>query len=170
MESSRPTAGAPPPPLLCPPRPGAVCRRLRPARGGWNRRGPRRAPPPPPSDSAAARSNRAHRGAAGCRRDRPGSAPPRGARVPRSVPETLHRCRKRSEEHTSELQSLRHLVCRLLLEKKEQKSELDSPFHVLRRSGVGARTGLHGLMQGASRQQLIPAHQPVRPPLSSFFF
>src|ERR1035441_10762679 len=25
---------------------------------------------------------------------------------------------KRSEEHTSELQSLRHLVCRLLLEKK----------------------------------------------------
>src|SRR5437899_5014463 len=27
---------------------------------------------------------------------------------------------KRSEEHTSELQSLRHLVCRLLLEKKNQ--------------------------------------------------
>src|SRR5262245_64202154 len=32
----------------------------------------------------------------------------RGARAPAS----------RSEEHTSELQSLRHLVCRLLLEKK----------------------------------------------------
>src|SRR5262245_65230459 len=28
----------------------------------------------------------------------------------------------RSEEHTSELQSLRHLVCRLLLEKKNSKS------------------------------------------------
>src|SRR5437899_9901671 len=27
----------------------------------------------------------------------------------------------RSEEHTSELQSLRHLVCRLLLEKKNRK-------------------------------------------------
>src|SRR5437899_9468241 len=27
--------------------------------------------------------------------------------------------RERSEEHTSELQSLRHLVCRLLLEKKK---------------------------------------------------
>src|SRR5205814_3512614 len=27
---------------------------------------------------------------------------------------------KRSEEHTSELQSLRHLVCRLLLEKKNR--------------------------------------------------
>src|SRR5436853_4050600 len=31
----------------------------------------------------------------------------------------LHR-RERSEEHTSELQSLRHLVCRLLLEKKKK--------------------------------------------------
>src|SRR5437899_9982216 len=29
--------------------------------------------------------------------------------------------RRRSEEHTSELQSLRHLVCRLLLEKKNNK-------------------------------------------------
>src|SRR5258705_2953247 len=29
--------------------------------------------------------------------------------------------RQRSEEHTSELQSLRHLVCRLLLEKKKKK-------------------------------------------------
>src|SRR5205814_5124212 len=30
---------------------------------------------------------------------------------------------KRSEEHTSELQSLRHLVCRLLLEKKKKKTQ-----------------------------------------------
>src|SRR5258705_706137 len=30
----------------------------------------------------------------------------------------------RSEEHTSELQSLRHLVCRLLLEKKKKKHAL----------------------------------------------
>src|SRR5262245_65282539 len=29
---------------------------------------------------------------------------------------------ERSEEHTSELQSLRHLVCRLLLEKKKNKA------------------------------------------------
>src|ERR1035438_10825716 len=28
----------------------------------------------------------------------------------------------RSEEHTSEIQSLRHLVCRLLLEKKKKKT------------------------------------------------
>src|SRR5947199_4947834 len=34
----------------------------------------------------------------------------------------------RSEEHTSELQSLRHLVCRLLLEKKKSKrATADTP-------------------------------------------
>src|SRR5437899_7024340 len=36
---------------------------------------------------------------------------------------------ERSEEHTSELQSLRHLVCRLLLEKK--KLERVSVQHIL---------------------------------------
>src|SRR5437899_7462227 len=34
----------------------------------------------------------------------------------------------RSEEHTSELQSLRHLVCRLLLEKKKTKNEPRIPI------------------------------------------
>src|SRR2546429_7216050 len=33
----------------------------------------------------------------------------------------LYAARTRSEEHTSELQSRLHLVCRLLLEKKKQK-------------------------------------------------
>src|SRR5437899_9690877 len=33
---------------------------------------------------------------------------------------TSKQVRGRSEEHTSELQSLRHLVCRLLLEKKKK--------------------------------------------------
>src|SRR5258705_2497561 len=32
---------------------------------------------------------------------------------------------RRSEEHTSELQSLRHLVCRLLLEKKKKIKTLE---------------------------------------------
>src|SRR5438046_8425480 len=37
------------------------------------------------------------------------------------------RCsRTRSEEHTSELQSLTNLVCRLLLEKKKRKKETDT--------------------------------------------
>src|SRR2546429_2407402 len=47
-----------------------------------------------------------------------------------AIPRSLHRCRVgcccsctlRSEEHTSELQSRLHLVCRLLLEKKKKHS------------------------------------------------
>src|SRR5438045_5115695 len=37
----------------------------------------------------------------------------------------------RSEEHTSELQSLRHLVCRLLLEKKKQ-TQKDTVYELSR--------------------------------------
>src|SRR5438045_8360663 len=37
--------------------------------------------------------------------------------------------RNRSEEHTSELQSLRHLVCRLLLEKKKTKESRNKRIH-----------------------------------------
>src|SRR5262245_63355105 len=37
------------------------------------------------------------------------------------TPEDRLVVRHRSEEHTSELQSLRHLVCRLLLEKKKKE-------------------------------------------------
>src|SRR2546422_3559727 len=35
---------------------------------------------------------------------------------------------QRSEEHTSELQSRLHLVCRLLLEKKKKTKETDTRF------------------------------------------
>src|SRR2546425_4654260 len=34
---------------------------------------------------------------------------------------------RRSEEHTSELQSLAYLVCRLLLEKKKKKNAMSTP-------------------------------------------
>src|SRR5947199_8072658 len=37
----------------------------------------------------------------------------------------------RSEEHTSELQSLRHLVCRLLLEKKKTESSSPGPMRMI---------------------------------------
>src|SRR5947199_8111052 len=43
----------------------------------------------------------------------------RGEQAPPMSDDEAHRGRLRSEEHTSELQSLRHLVCRLLLEKKK---------------------------------------------------
>src|SRR5262245_64669097 len=42
---------------------------------------------------------------------------------------SLARKRQRSEEHTSELQSLRHLVCRLLLEKKKTKTQQNHKPH-----------------------------------------
>src|ERR1035438_10679492 len=51
---------------------------------------------------------------------------PHGARA------TTHNSKKplrRSEEHTSELQSLRHLVCRLLLGKQENTTEIQSLRH-----------------------------------------
>src|SRR5690349_22474847 len=55
---------------------------------------------------------------------------PRGGRLP-----CPHRARRnagraglgRSEEHTSELQSRRDLVCRLLLEKKKKKKNKTNP-------------------------------------------
>src|SRR5437899_7159647 len=42
--------------------------------------------------------------------------------VPDMIAAQIHR----SEEHTSELQSLRHLVCRLLLEKKKKKKQKET--------------------------------------------
>src|SRR2546425_8726553 len=49
---------------------------------------------------------------------------PRAARLS-SVPRPLAIRRVRSEEHTSELQSLAYLVCRLLLEKKKKFIDRD---------------------------------------------
>src|SRR5690349_25160022 len=47
---------------------------------------------------------------------------PQGRRHGRDVRALRHgHCHARSEEHTSELQSRRDLVCRLLLEKKKKK-------------------------------------------------
>src|SRR2546429_879108 len=41
------------------------------------------------------------------------------------------RLKRRSEEHTSELQSRLHLVCRLLLEKKKRRVRRASDEHIL---------------------------------------
>src|SRR5262245_65550143 len=57
-----------------------------------------------------ARSARRPRSRARC-----GSRPDHAA-----APRVVLQQGRRSEEHTSELQSLRHLVCRLLLEKKKK--------------------------------------------------
>src|SRR6267378_3921396 len=71
----------------------------------------------------------------------------------------------RSEEHTSELQSRRDLVCRLLLEKK--KNRLSPPCWGLSFDdsvgGLGDATTPWGLRQRGRRG-------PRPPPWTSFFF
>src|SRR2546422_8310903 len=52
----------------------------------------------------------------------PGRSPARSPAVPTTGP-TFPSATMRSEEHTSELQSRLHLVCRLLLEKKKKKKQ-----------------------------------------------
>src|SRR5690349_22099508 len=47
----------------------------------------------------------------------------------------------RSEEHTSELQSRRDLVCRLLLEKKKKKKKKKIELRQRRRIGLATRIG-----------------------------
>src|SRR5258705_937074 len=57
----------------------------------------------------------------------------------------------RSEEHTSELQSLRHLVCRLLLEKKKQQEGR----HTMRgRSGSGTSQCFQTHTEPARQQEI----------------
>src|SRR2546422_7829026 len=52
------------------------------------------------------------------------------ARFGHDVPEACEiRGERRSEEHTSELQSRLHLVCRLLLEKKKKAKHGDAGTH-----------------------------------------
>src|SRR2546430_4565236 len=81
------------------------------------RRGPaRRVEPPTKGRKATGRLSPPVKGARAARRQtlyqRPGTR--------RQVRLTRRMARKRSEEHTSELQSQSNLVCRLLLEKKKK--------------------------------------------------
>src|SRR3712207_7541458 len=64
----------------------------------------------PPSPSSGSRS---------LRRSSHEVAPSSSTSTPRTAISVI-RSRNRSEEHTSELQSRQYLVCRLLLEKKQQ--------------------------------------------------
>src|SRR2546429_4432047 len=68
-------------------------------------------------------------------RSAPSPSPPADATSSRRRNTASRRARGRSEEHTSELQSRLHLVCRLLLEKKKTTS--------------------------SNRKNVIPRHAPV---------
>src|ERR1035441_10273619 len=68
----------------------------------------------------------------------------------------------RSEEHTSELQSLRHFVCRLLLEKKNSRNQSSAPSLFLRTQTL-ARMVPSDLDQRSSHRQPRRAHFPAAP-------
>src|SRR5690348_17791775 len=89
--------------------------------------------PHPPTPSRAPRTNppvlrcRRHGGASSAKL-RPGAARP----TARSWGSCWNCCTtNRSEEHTSELQSPVHLVCRLLLEKKKKKKNKKSELKII---------------------------------------
>src|SRR5207253_4495614 len=85
-------------------------------RSRCDKRAGRSSPEPPRAAprSARASSRRTRRTGVATATAHPTAAAPRA--LPQRVPSP--RPRRRSEEHTSELQSRGHLVCRLLLEKK----------------------------------------------------
>src|SRR2546429_7179316 len=70
----------------------------------------------------------------------PSSPPPARSVSPlRGCTPSSGRCSSRSEEHTSELQSRLHLVCRLLLEKKKKNHHVHQhhyPYPQYRRTYV----------------------------------
>src|SRR5690606_40669144 len=76
------------------------------ARSGW--------PPRPPRSTRTGSATSRSCGA----RAAPAGPPPPPPGTPAAPPPRSSRCGRRSEEHTSELQSRENLVCRLLLEKK----------------------------------------------------
>src|SRR2546427_6800116 len=77
--------------------------------------------PAPPRRARPARPRR------GWHRRASGPAPHSSAAT--STRATPHGVTRRSEEHTSELQSQSNLVCRLLLEKKKKKTHRDGDAH-----------------------------------------
>src|SRR5438876_6083376 len=86
----------------------------------------------------------------------PISSRPTAARAPRPSPARSSPWRMRSEEHTSELQSPVHLVCRLLLEKKKPCS----PCSCLR-PPYALRPDHDALVDQQLRLHLAPQHLAV---------
>src|SRR2546429_7368536 len=76
--------------------------------------------------------------------------------------------RRRSEEHTSELQSRLHLVCRLLLEKKKAVTLDRAQLRSARRSACAPRTAeqcmrrpLVAASRAYTRSVTITSHAPL---------
>src|SRR2546422_5522778 len=84
-------------------------------RANFQRSSPERTMPTPPKITGTM-PTRSHAGL--------GLSTPRTASVALAAKVTIAAVQSRSEEHTSELQSRLHLVCRLLLEKKKKTYKL----------------------------------------------
>src|ERR1039458_739843 len=78
---------------------------------------------------------------------------------------------KRSEEHTSELQSLRHLVCRLLLEKKKNKKK-ETTYATTRykQNRIGRLASTAHLLDRSLSQPIQPSSYYFLSPIFFFFF
>src|SRR3954462_6499918 len=81
-------------------------------------------------------------------------------------------CKKsaRSEEHTSELQSHDNLVCRLLLEKKEQRNDRDGAREWSGGCGVVRVCAVPAPPESAASPPIPRAPSTATFPFLSFFF
>src|SRR5437870_11010156 len=68
------------------------------------------------------------------------AAPDTGDHVPARLGPGRRREHDRSEEHTSELQSRGHLVCRLLLEKKKKKKIKQKNKYTCKKKDININT------------------------------
>src|ERR1035438_1973431 len=90
---------------------------------------------------------------------------------------SLDVARHRSEEHTSELQSLRQLVCRLLLEKKKHTSVAHTTFVLFPPRAVKLHFSYQRLLEKQLRKAVGFLGTPIwiifliirRPPRSTLF-
>src|SRR5437870_13910476 len=71
------------------------------------------------------------------------------------MPDASQVALERSEEHTSELQSRGHLVCRLLLEKKKNK-HMSKQKPLQRRYAGGGKSGQPSVFAGACTRPHVP--------------
>src|ERR1039458_1099272 len=93
-------------------------------------------------------------------------------RKPNSMaPWTAHRASRsamrRSEEHTSELQSLRHLVCRLLLEKSHRAALRADPGALCNDGNLNNREGMQSVKLFFLNDGAPPEFSPL-PPRDAF--
>src|SRR5258708_30235904 len=95
----------------------------------------------------------------GCRSKWPGRAQGHDHSSEATAADTALENQTRSEEHTSELQSPDHLVCRLLLEKKKQQNPTSSNSRAAQASSTPGSSAKDHSSSAAAAQTLEPDPQ-----------